>query len=76
MTDDQIVALEKKRFESEVCPGTLSVLYPNIMPVPGVDVTVTINFSAYDGNGTTQYQIIYKVTGKAQFEFVSCTWND
>lgn len=76
MTDDEVVALMKKRFETEVCPGALSVLYPNMMPVDGVDVTVTINFSVYDGSGTKEYQIVQKVVGKGKFEFVSCTWNN
>ena len=35
----------------------------------------TINFSAYDGTATTPYVIKYKVTGRAQFEFMECTWN-
>lgn len=75
MSDEEVVALEKKRFETEVCPGTLAVLYPNIAPAPGVEPTVTIHFSVYTG-ATTEYTIVYKVIGKAQFEFVSCTWND
>lgn len=74
MSDEQIVALEKKRFEDEVCPGALAMLYPKINAVPGVEVTVTIHFSIYDGS-TKEHTIIYNVTGKAQFEFVSCTWN-
>ena len=74
MSDDEIVALMKKRFETEVCPGALSVLYPNLEPAPGVEPTVTINFSVYTGSKAS-YTIIYKVVGKAKFEFVSCTWN-
>lgn len=76
MSNDEIVALMKKRFEEEVCPGALAVLYPKINVVDGVDVTVTIHFSAYNGSSTQEYVIYYNVIGKAQFEFVSCTWND
>lgn len=75
MTDEEIVAIEKKRFEDEVCPGTLSLLYPNMAPVGDFEPTVTINFSTYDGSTTAQ-TIIYKCVEKAKFEFVSCTWNN
>ena len=75
MEDDEVVALMKKRFESEVCPGALSILYPDATPIEGIDLLYTINFVAYNGS-STNYTIVYKVVGKGQFEFVSCTWND
>lgn len=76
MTDDEVVALEKKRFETEVMPGALAILHPDIKPVDGIDVTVTINFYFYNADRKTlPATIIYKVTGQAQFTFVSCTWN-
>lgn len=75
MSDDEVVALMKKRWENEVCPAVLGLWYPNIDVVPGLDVTVTVNFSVYNGT-TTAYTIVYKVVGKAKFEFVSCTWNN
>lgn len=75
MSDEEVVALMKKRFEDEVCPGVLKELYPNIAPVGDFEPTVTINFFTYDGAGTTPETIIYKVTAKATFELVSCTWN-
>ena len=75
MTDDEIVALMKKRFEQEVCPGALSILYPDATPIAGLDLLYTINFATYTGS-TTYYKIVYKVVAKGQFEFVSCTWND
>ena len=77
MTDDEVVALEKQRFETEVMPGALAILHPNLKPVDGVDVKVTINFYFYNAERKTlPATIIYNVTGQAQFEFVSCTWND
>ncbi len=77
MTDDEVVALEKQRFETEVMPGALAILHPNLKPVDGVDVKVTINFYFYNAERKTlPATIIYTVTGQAQFEFVSCTWND
>ncbi|MGN1172653.1 MAG: hypothetical protein ACI4SO_02570 [Muribaculaceae bacterium] len=75
MEDDEVVALMKKRFESEVCPGALSMLYPDAAPMDGIDLLYTINFVVYNGSSTS-YSIVYKVVGKGQFEFVSCTWND
>lgn len=75
MSDDEVVALEKKRFETEVVPGVLSLWYPNMDVVSGLDVTVTINFSVYTG-ATTEHTIVFKVVGKGKFEFVSCTWNN
>lgn len=76
MTDEEVVALEKKRFETEVMPGALAILHPDIKPVDGIDVTVTINFYFYNADRQTlPATIIYNVTGQAQFEFVSCTWN-
>lgn len=75
MSDDEIVALMKKRFETEVMPGALSVLHPDAAPVEGIDVIFTINFETYDGNGKNPETIKFKVVAPAKFEFVECTWN-
>ena len=74
-SDDEIVEIMKRRFESEVMPGALSMLHPDAAPIEGLDVLYTINFSVYTGT-TTAHVIVYKVVGPGQFEFVSCTWND
>lgn len=75
MTDDEVVALEKERFEKEVFPAALAILHPDAVPVDGIQVLYTINFSYY--TGTTQgATIVYEVTAPATFTFVSCTWND
>lgn len=76
MSDEEVVALEKKRFETEVCPGVLAQRYPEIAPVGDFQPTVTIHFYTYNGSTTDPQTIVYKVTAKATFEFVSCTWND
>lgn len=73
MTDEQVVAAMKKRFETEVMPGALSALHPDADVMPGLDVFYTINFSAYTGT-TTPYTIKFKVVGKGKFEFVECNW--
>lgn len=75
MTDDEIVALEKERFEKEVFPAALAILHADAAPVNGINPVFTINFYYY--TGTTQAAtIIYNVTAPATFEFVSCTWNE
>ncbi|MDE7452458.1 MAG: hypothetical protein K2M52_03910 [Paramuribaculum sp.] len=75
LTDEQIVALMKLRFETETMPAALSILHPDADVIPGMDVLYTINFSAYDGTTTSPYVIVYKVVGKGKFEFVECSWN-
>ena len=75
MTDDEIVALMKERFEKEVCPGVLGVLYPNLAPVGDFEPTVTIHFYSYNGASTTPGTIVCKAIAKGKFEFVSCNWD-
>lgn len=74
MTDEQIVALMKKRFEEEVGPGTLSVLYPNMQPVGDFHPTVTIHFYIYDGNSTKPAKIIFETVEKGKFVKQYVNW--
>jgi len=77
MTDEQIVALMKKRFEQEVLPAVLGELHPDAAPTAsGVEPQYIINFYYYDGASTLPATVIYKVTAPGTFEYVSCTWND
>lgn len=77
LSDDELVATMKKRFESETAPGALSTLYPNMAPIGDLEPTVTIEFTAWTTGGTNKvYTIIFKCVAKGTFEFVSCTWND
>lgn len=76
MTNDEIVALMKSRFESEVLPAALSILHPDAAPIPGVTVIYTVNFAAYDGSTTTVYDVRYEVVGQGEFKYLDCTWND
>lgn len=58
-------------------PGALAILHPDMKPIDGIDVTVTINFYYYTADRKTlPATVVYKVTAPATFEFVSCTWND
>lgn len=73
LSDAQIVLLLKQRFCTEVMKGALSMLHPDAAPVAGMDVTYTINFTAYDGAANVE-TVVYKVVGPGQFEYVSSTW--
>ena len=73
LTDDEIVLLLKKRFSTEVLKGALSKLHADAEPISGMDVTYTINFTAYTGAATVE-TIVYKVVGKGEFEYVESTW--
>lgn len=76
LSDDQIVAQLKKNFETEVLPGALSTIFPDVDVIEGYepDILYTIEFQSYDGSRQWN-TAIYKLVGKAKFEFVSCTWN-
>lgn len=74
MTDEEVVATMKHRFETEVMPAALVKLHPDAEPIEGLDVIFTINFAAYDGTTTTNYTITYQVVGKGKFEFLECNW--
>lgn len=74
MTDEEIVALMKKRFETEVMPGALAMLHPDATPLDGIDVIYTITFVVYDGANAT-HTIRFKVVAQGTFEFIDCTWN-
>lgn len=75
MTDDEIVALEKKRFAEEVMPAALSILHPDAAPTAsGIQPLYTINFYYYTGSATLPAQVIYKVVAPGTFEFVSVDW--
>ncbi len=77
MSDDEVMALMKKRFETEVMPGALAILHSDMKPIDGIDVTVTINFYYYTADRKTlPATVVYEVTAPATFTFVSCTWND
>lgn len=73
MSDDEIVLLLKKRFCTEVLPGALSRLHADAAPVADMDITYTVNFTAYDGAATEQ-TVVYTVVGPGEFKYKSCTW--
>lgn len=78
MTDEEVVALEKERFENEVMPAALAILHPDMAPLEGVDVTVTLHFGVYQGKTITEpnAMVLYRVVGPAKFELVKSEWPD
>ncbi|MDE5687734.1 MAG: hypothetical protein K2I18_03800 [Paramuribaculum sp.] len=74
MSNEEVVAKMKERFEKETFPAALSAIHPDADVIPGIDVIYTINFSAYDGATTKAYVIKYKVIAKGKFEFIECDW--
>ena len=75
MTDEQVVALMKKRFMEEVMPGALAKLHPDAKPMEGIDLIYQITFGVYTGESAT-YVARFKVTAPGTFVPVDCTWDD
>lgn len=75
MTDEEVVDLLKNRFENQVCPGVLAVLYPDMAPIGDLQPTITIHFYVYNGSSTLPAEVIYKCVAKGEFELVSANWN-
>lgn len=77
MSDDEIVALMKKRFTEEVVPAVLPALYPDLAPTSkGVQPYFTLNYYYYTGSATLPAQVVYQIVDKAKFQFVSATWSE
>lgn len=75
MDDNAIMELMKVRFCTEVAPGTLATLYPDAVPIDGLEVIYTINFAVYHEDASTTNEVAkFKVIGKGKFEPISCTW--
>lgn len=74
LTDDQVKALLKER-TIEVFGHVLAQLHPDAKPVEGVDVFYNIQLGIYEGStiSAPTHQLTFKVSGAAEFEFVSFT---
>lgn len=73
MSDSEVQEFIMTNLCTQTFPAALHILYPDAVPVEGIDVTYTINFGTYDGARNTE-TAVYKVTAPATFEYVSCTW--
>ncbi|MDO4190862.1 MAG: choice-of-anchor J domain-containing protein [Bacteroidales bacterium] len=71
MTDDEVTALMEERL-LEVMGHALEALHPDAVPVDGVEVTYTVKVAIYRGSTVSSctHQMIYKVVGPGQFEYV------
>lgn len=69
MTDDEVTAAMQANF-IKVLGNVLPSLYPDAMPVQGLDVIYTVNFSANTAS-EQRYTIQYRVEGKAAFQYVA-----
>lgn len=74
MTDEEVVAKMKERLVNEVMPGALAILYPDAVPVEGVQVIYTVNFYTYTGSAEGPFAAKFEVVGKGEFKFISCDW--
>lgn len=75
MSDAEVVALMKKRFEEEVMPAVLAKFHPDLAPMDGVQVTLTLVFGTYDGSNRTE-TARWEVVAPGEFKFLDCTWNN
>ncbi len=73
LSDDEITLLIKKRFSTETLPGALKALHSDAQPVKDMEVTYTVNFTAY-GEAATEESIVYVVSGPGEFTYKSSTW--
>jgi len=76
MSDDDIIALERTRFMTEVMPGALAAIHTDAAPINGLDVLYTVNFYSYmEDRSTKTCQAVFKVIDKGKFAPVSCNWD-
>lgn len=68
MTDDEVSAAMQANF-IKVLGDVLPSLYPDALPVQGLDVIYTVNFTAKSAS-EQKYTVQYKVVGKAAFQYV------
>lgn len=74
MSDDEIVALMKERFEKQVLPAVLAELHPDAAPTAsGIEPLCTVDFFYYNGT-TNPAQIVYRITAKGVFTYESSKW--
>lgn len=71
LSDEEMKELLKERF-IYVLGKALSIIHPDAKTIEGIDITFTIYFALYEGTNinTVNYQVIYKVAGDAEFEYV------
>lgn len=69
MSDDELKKLMFDRLPEAFVPA-LEKLYGDAVPVEGVNVIYTVNFSIYDGSATKPWTIQYEVKEKGKFTYI------
>ncbi len=70
MSDAEVREVIIEHAESGIFVFSLQKYHGDMDAIPGIDVTVTINYDIYDTAGSGVMQIKYLVTGKGQFEYI------
>lgn len=70
MSDEEITLLMKKRFCTEVMLHALETLHPDVKPANDMEVTITVNFTVYDG-AAQDAMVEYVVVGPGKLEYKS-----
>lgn len=73
MDDKQIQDFLMTNLLDGTFPAVLAKYYPDLRPVDGMDVTLTVNFVTYDGAKADQ-QVVYRVLGVGEYERISTSW--
>lgn len=73
LSDKEISELLMKHLSEEVLPGALAILYPDMKPIAGVDVTFSVTLVIYTGSNT-DVTFVYKVADTGKYEFISNDW--
>ncbi len=70
MSNEEILKAMQEH-TAEVFAAVLPQFYPDLAPIDGIDVTLTVQCGVYDGSATTYYNFVFKVVGAAKYEFQS-----
>lgn len=73
LSDEEITFTLEKRFCLETMRGALEALHSDAVPVDGVEVTYTVNFTAYTG-AAQEESVVYTVYAPGKFKYKSCSW--
>ncbi len=73
LSDEEITLLIKKRFCTDTLPYALRTLNSDAKPNPEMEVTYTVNFTAYSESANEE-SVVYVVSGPGEFTYKSSTW--
>ncbi len=77
LSDSEVEALIVEHAKSGIFVYSLEHYHPDLDVIPGIDVTVTINYDTYNSAGSAGVnQIKYLVIGKGQFEYIEDSYQE